>query len=109
MVLVMSSLFRMIASLSRTLARALALVTILALALVIYSGFVIPATYMHGWARWINYLDPIAYGLEALLINEFHDRNYTCSSFVPSGNGYDETSLTRACSAVGSIAGQHSC
>ncbi|KAJ5671108.1 hypothetical protein N7507_000235 [Penicillium longicatenatum] len=83
MVLVMSSLFRTIASLSRTLTQALAPVTILVLALVIYSGFIIPLSYIHGWARWINYLDPIAYGLEALMINEFHGRNYTCSSFVP--------------------------
>jgi ABC-type multidrug transport system permease subunit len=77
MVLVMSSLFRTIASLSRTLTQALAPVTILVLALVIYSGFVIPLPYMHGWARWINYLDPIAYGLEALMVNEFHGHNYT--------------------------------
>ena len=106
MVLVMSSLFRTIASISRTLAQALAPVTIFVLALVIYSGFVIPVEYMHGWARWINYLDPIAYGLEALMINEFHDRNYVCSNFVPTGPGYNDDSKTRVCSSVGSVAGQ---
>ena len=106
MVLVMSSLFRTIASISRTLAQALAPVTIFVLALVIYSGFVIPVEYMHGWARWINYLDPIAYGLEALMINEFHDRNYICSNFVPTGPGYNDDSKTRVCSSVGSVAGQ---
>ncbi|KAJ5702941.1 hypothetical protein N7488_010489 [Penicillium malachiteum] len=106
MVMVMSSLFRTIASISRTLAQALAPVTIFVLALVIYSGFVIPTEYMHGWARWINYIDPIAYGLEALMINEFHDRNYACSNYVPRGPGYNENPKARVCSSVGSVAGQ---
>ncbi|KAJ5273331.1 hypothetical protein N7478_008456 [Penicillium angulare] len=106
MVMVMSSLFRTIASVSQTLTQALAPFTIFILALVIYSGFVIPIDYMHGWARWINYLDPISYGLEALMINEFHDREYVCSNFVPRGPGYDDNPATPVCSSVGSIAGQ---
>ncbi|KAJ5925119.1 hypothetical protein N7454_007758 [Penicillium verhagenii] len=106
MVLAMSSLFRSIAAFSRTLTQALAPVTIFVLALVIYAGFAIPPSYMHGWARWINYLDPIAYGLEALIINEFHGRNYPCSSFVPSGSGYDGSLTTSICSVAGSVAGQ---
>ncbi len=57
--LTMSMFFRTIASLSRTLAGAMAPAAILILALVIYTGFVIPTRYMLGWSRWINYLDPI--------------------------------------------------
>ncbi|KAJ5569558.1 uncharacterized protein N7459_008988 [Penicillium hispanicum] len=106
LVLVMSSLFRTIASLSRTLSQALSPTVVLMLALVIYSGFPITTPYMHGWSRWINYIDPIAYGLEALMINEFHHRNYTCSLFVPSGPGYTDNPKTRACAAVGSVTGQ---
>lgn len=49
--LVMSVMFRTIASLSRTLSQALAPAAILILAIVIYIGFVIPITYMLGWAR----------------------------------------------------------
>jgi ATP-binding cassette subfamily G (WHITE) protein 2 (PDR) len=25
---------------------------------------------MHPWFRWINYLDPVAYAFESLMINE---------------------------------------
>lgn len=80
--------------------------SILILALVIFTGFVIPVDYMLGWCRWINYLDPVAYGFEALMINEFHNRNFTCDSFVPSGPGYEDVDgLNRACSVVGAKPG----
>ncbi|KAI5452128.1 Multidrug resistance protein [Naganishia albida] len=103
--LTMSMFFRSIASLSRTLSQALAPAAILILALVIYTGFALPVTrdsYMHGWSRWINYLDPIAYGFESLMINEFHSRQFPCVAFVPSYG----TGLERSCSTVGSVPGQ---
>ena len=43
---------------------------VIILALIIYTGFAIPITYMHPWFRWINYLDPVSYAFEALMINE---------------------------------------
>ncbi|KAF5012146.1 hypothetical protein FDECE_1795 [Fusarium decemcellulare] len=109
MVMSMSGIFRSIASLSRTLSQAMVPASILILALVIFTGFVIPVDYMLGWCRWINYLDPVAYGFEALMINEFHNRNYTCTEFVPSAliEGYENVSdANRACSAVGAVPGQ---
>lgn len=51
MMLTMSMLFRGVASISRTLEQAMAPASLLILALVIYTGFVIPTTYMLGWAR----------------------------------------------------------
>ncbi|KAL9949874.1 ZEB2-regulated ABC transporter 1 [Verticillium nonalfalfae] len=108
MVLTMSGIFRSIASLSRTLSQAMVPASILILALVIFTGFVIPVDYMLGWCRWINYIDPVGYGFEALMINEFHNRDFTCNAFVPSSAvaGYEDISSTnRACSAVGSVAG----
>jgi ATP-binding cassette, subfamily G (WHITE), member 2, PDR len=104
--LTMSMFFRVIASVSRTLSQAMAPAAILILALVIYTGFVIPTGYMLGWSRWINYMDPIAYGFESLMINEFHNRNFTCSSFVPSGPGYSNVAPDQQiCTAVGSTPG----
>ncbi|KIW89320.1 uncharacterized protein Z519_10174 [Cladophialophora bantiana CBS 173.52] len=102
--LVMSMLFRTIASVSRTLSQALAPAAILILAIVIYTGFAIPVNYMLSWARWINYLDPVAYGFEALMINEFSGRNFDCAVYVPSGPGYSDSN--RVCSTVGSRPGQ---
>ncbi|KAJ9635209.1 Multidrug resistance protein [Coniosporium tulheliwenetii] len=104
--LTMSMLFRTIASVSRTLSQAMAPAAILILAIVIYTGFTIPRPYMLGWARWLSYIDPVAYGFESLMINEFHNRNFSCSIFVPSGGPYDTVDpIQRVCSAVGSTAG----
>ena len=69
-ILAMSMIFRTIGALSRSLAQAMAPAAILILALVIYTGFAIPVRDMHPWFRWINYLDPVAYAFEALMINE---------------------------------------
>jgi ABC-type multidrug transport system permease subunit len=66
----MSMIFRSIGSLSRSLAQALAPAAVFILALIIYTGFTIPTRDMHPWFRWINYIDPVAYAFEALMINE---------------------------------------
>lgn len=105
--LVMSMMFRTIASVTRTLEQALAPSAIIITALVISTGFVIPTTYMAGWARWINFINPVAYGFEAIMANEFHNRDFTCSSYVPFGGPYDDVSpVNKACVAIGSVLGQ---
>ncbi|KAK4654368.1 Multidrug resistance protein [Podospora pseudocomata] len=107
-VLVMSMIFRTIASSTRTLSQAMVPAAAIILALVIFTGFVIPIDYMPGWCRWINYIDPLAYSFESLMVNEFHGRNFTCTQFVPNLMipGYGDISpANRACSAIGSIAG----
>ncbi|TPX16070.1 uncharacterized protein E0L32_004065 [Thyridium curvatum] len=109
MVLAMSGIFRSISSLSRTLSQAMVPASILILALVIFTGFVVPVDYMLGWCRWINYVDPVAYGFEALMINEFHDREFECTAYVPSpalAAYKNATSDHIACSAVGAKPGR---
>lgn len=103
--LTMSMLFRTIASVSRTLSQAMAPAAILILAIVVFTGFAQPVTYMLGWCRWINYLDPVAYGFEALMVNEFSGRNYDCSQYIPAGYG-DLSQQQTVCTTVGSVAGQ---
>jgi ATP-binding cassette, subfamily G (WHITE), member 2, PDR len=77
------------------------------LALVIYTGFTVPTRDMVPWFRWMNYLDPIAYGFESLMINEFSHRDFPCAQFIPSGSGYENAEpLQRACNTRGSIAGE---
>lgn len=107
-VMTMSMIFRTIGSASRTLSQAMVPTAMLILDLVIFTGFVIPIDYMLGWCRWLNYLDPLAYAFESLMVNEFHDREFQCNAFVPSdavpgygGNG----DAHRACSSPGSVAG----
>ncbi|KAF4944492.1 hypothetical protein FGADI_12668 [Fusarium gaditjirri] len=108
-VLVMSMIFRTIASATRSLFQALVPAAILILDLVIFTGFVIPKRYMLGWCKWLYYIDPIAYAFEAVVVNEFHNRDYTCNEFVPNPAvaGYgDVGSENRVCSAVGAEPGR---
>jgi len=108
-VLVMSMIFRTIASGSRTLSQAMVPAAILILDLVIFTGFVIPIAYMPDWCRWLNYVDPLAYAFESFMVNEFSGREFQCNQFVPSNQvpGYENISdQFRACSAVGSVPGQ---
>ncbi|KAK0644573.1 ABC-2 type transporter-domain-containing protein [Cercophora newfieldiana] len=107
-VMTMSMMFRMIASVTRTLSQAMVPAAIIILALVIFTGFAIPLDYMLGWCRWLNYIDPVAYAFEALMVNEFHGREFSCSAYVPSPQiplYANVGSVNRVCSAVGSAAG----
>jgi ATP-binding cassette subfamily G (WHITE) protein 2 (PDR) len=105
--LVMSMFFRSIAALSRSLVQALAPAAVLILGLVMYTGFTIPPVYMLGWSVWIRYINPVSYGFESLMINEFHNRNFDCNQYVPSGPGYEGIDgLNHACMGTGSVPGQ---
>lgn len=106
--LCISMFFRSIAAMSRTLSQAMAPAALFILALIIYTGFAIPTRDMHPWFRWINYLNPVAYAFEALMINEFHKLKIPCSPemFVPAGPGYENiTAEQRICSTTGAAAG----
>ncbi|KAK9722189.1 Multidrug resistance protein [Basidiobolus ranarum] len=106
--LTMSMIFRTIAATSRTLSQALVPAAILILGLIIYTGFTIPTRNMLGWSRWMNYIDPIAYAFESFMVNEFHDRAFPCSVFVPSGGDYISASPeNKICSTVGAVAGSN--
>lgn len=50
----------------------------------------------------------MAYGFEAVMVNEFNDRRFECSSFVPSGPTYQNvTPKQRACAVQGSQPGEN--
>ena len=108
--LTMSMVFRTIAATSRTLSQALVPAAILILGLVIYTGFTIPTRNMLGWSRWMNYIDPIAYGFESLIVNEFHGRDFPCppTSMIPFGPSYLKVgAFNKICSEKGAKAGQN--
>ncbi|KAM0233020.1 hypothetical protein ACHAPO_007486 [Fusarium lateritium] len=95
-----------IGALSRSLPEALAPASIFCLALAIYTGFSIPIKDMVPWFRWLNYLNPVAYAFEGLMINEFHGRAIECSRFVPQGPEYERVSSNeRICATTGAAAG----
>ncbi|KAH6673047.1 ABC-2 type transporter-domain-containing protein [Halenospora varia] len=103
-VMAMSGLFRSVASVSRTEQQAMVPASIMLLALLIFTGFVVPVDYMLGWSRWINYLNPVAYGYESLMVNEFHDRKFPCSTYIPDYSNVNTSNV--ACVAIGAIPGQ---
>ena len=104
--LVMSHMFRSIGAVSNSIAEAMTPATVILLAMIIFTGFVIPTPKMLGWSRWINYINPVGYVFESLMVNEFHNRDFSCAEFVPSGANYQNArNANRVCSAVGSIPG----
>ena len=105
--LVMSHFFRTIGAVTTSLAGAMTPSTILLLAMVIYTGFVIPKPSMLGWAKWITYINPVSYIFESIMVNEFYDRQFECSQYIPSGPGYENVdSKNKVCTAVGSVPGE---
>lgn len=99
----MSMMIRLIASSSRSVSQAEVPASILLMGLFIFTGFVVPVDYMLGWCRWMNYIDPLGYAFEAMMINEFQDRDFKCTNFVPSYSYATDTE--HICDTVGAKAG----
>ncbi|KAF2008613.1 pleiotropic drug resistance protein, ABC superfamily [Aaosphaeria arxii CBS 175.79] len=107
MTLAMSAFFRFFASITKTISQALAPSSVILLVLILYTGFALPVKYMRGWISWIRWLNPISYGFESAMINEFDGRKFECASYVPSGPAYmDIRPDQRACSVKGSVPGE---
>lgn len=84
-VLVMSMVFRSIGSLSRTIEQTSAPSSTLIVLTIIYTGFVIPPSYMKPWLAWFRWVNPMAYTYESLMINEVR---MTRSGSPNTTNGY---------------------
>lgn len=103
--IMMSFFFRTIGGATPTLQVAMVPAGVLLFAMTTWAGFVIPMPRLHGtWSRWITYINPLYYAYEALMTNEFHNRYFECSEFIPSSQFHVGSSFT--CSAVGSIPGE---
>jgi len=53
---VMSAVFRTMGAITKTVSQAMTLAGVLVLALVVYTGYVLPTSYMHPWFAWIHYI-----------------------------------------------------
>ncbi|KAJ7364390.1 pleiotropic drug resistance ABC transporter [Mycena albidolilacea] len=108
MSLTMKAFFRAIAAAFKNPAPAQSLAGLMVLVLVLYTGYSIPKPSMIGALRWITYINPLRYGFEAVVANEFHTLKGSCASLVPQGPGYENVSLTnQVCATVGSVQGQN--
>src|SRR4051794_11040718 len=102
----MSQIYRSIAASTKTVSQALAIAGVVTLAIVIYTGFVIPRPLMHPWFKWISWINPVAYAFEGLFVNELHGRTFACSQLVPSGGGYALDGQSFICAIAGAVAGE---
>ncbi|CZT10569.1 probable ABC1 transport protein [Rhynchosporium graminicola] len=105
-ILTMSQIYRSIAASTKTVSQALAIAGVATLAIVIYTGFVIPRPLMHPWFKWISWINPVAYAFEGLFVNELHGQRFACSQIVPSGPGYPSVGNEFVCAVAGAVAGQ---
>lgn len=105
-ILTMSQIYRSIAASTKTVAQALSIAGVTTLAIVIYTGFVIPRPLMHPWFKWISWINPVAYAFEGLFVNELHGQRFACSNIVPTGPGYTQTADNFVCAIAGAVVGQ---
>ncbi|KAG1763106.1 ABC-2 type transporter-domain-containing protein [Suillus occidentalis] len=104
----MKAFFRMVAACFKTESAATSLAGVVVVVVALFTGYTIPKPNIPGALRWIMYINPVRYGFEALLMNEFHSLNGTCSMLVPSGPGYENISLAnQVCATVGAQPGQN--
>lgn len=54
---------------------------------IVYTGYLIPPTKMHPWFKWLIWINPVQYGYEALMSNEFYKLQIQCEPpfLVPQG------------------------
>ena len=106
-ILCLTAFFQMIASLTKVPSTANTIGGVAVSILAIYTGYMIATPDMHPWFRWLNYINPLAYGFESILANEFHGREMPCNLLVPSGPGYQNVSINnQVCAFAGSVPGQ---
>ena len=101
----MTSFFRALATITKTVDLALTLSGVGILILVVLTGYVIPIRDVGWWFRWMAYVNPIQYSFEALMVNEFNGRPAeTCASLIPAGPSYTNVA-NQVCAITGGVPG----
>ncbi|KAH6898033.1 putative ABC transporter [Thelonectria olida] len=102
----MTAFFRLIGAAFPTFDAATKVSGLSIVAMFVYMGYMIIKPEMHPWLVWIFWINPMAYGFEALLGNEFHDLEVDCVGpyLIPNGPGYADGNGGQACAGVGGAA-----
>jgi ATP-binding cassette subfamily G (WHITE) protein 2 (SNQ2) len=109
-VVMMTALYRMLASLSPEIDTAVRFSGIGLNILIIHAGYVIPKPQLlndYIWFGWLFWVNPFSYAFEAGLSNEISNRHVECDpidTFPPSGPGVDPEN--QGCALAGSVPGQ---
>ncbi|KAE8343763.1 hypothetical protein BDV24DRAFT_172446 [Aspergillus arachidicola] len=101
--MVMTALFRAVGALFTTFDGASKVSGFLISALIMYTGYMITKPQMHPWFGWIYWINPLAYGFDALLSSEFHNKIIPCvgTNLIPTGPGYENVPDHQSCAGVG--------
>lgn len=85
----MYSFFRAIGAWCKSLDIATRITGVAIQVLIVYTGYLIPPTKMHPWFKWLTWINPVQYGFEALMANEFYNLEIQCEPpyLVPMGPG----------------------
>ena len=102
----MYSFFRAVGSLCASLDIATRITGVAIQALIVYTGYLVPPQKMHPWFKWLIWINPVQYGFEALMANEFHNLDIQCVApyLVPEGPG--ASPQYQSCLIAGSQPGQ---
>lgn len=99
---VMTAFFRMIGAAFKNFDAASKISGFSVTASILYIGYQIPKPDMHPWFVWIYWINPLSYGFEALLGNEFHDQVIPCvnANLIPNFLPEYQGSTSAACAGV---------
>nr|POF17883.1 brefeldin a resistance protein [Quercus suber] len=101
----MYAFFRAIGALVGSLDIATRVTGVAIQALIVYTGYLIPPGKMHPWFKWIKYINPVQYGFEGLMSNEFYNLEIQCISPFLVPQGPNASSQYQSCTIQGSTPG----
>jgi ABC-type multidrug transport system permease subunit/ABC-type multidrug transport system ATPase subunit len=100
----MTALFRALGAAFPTFDAAAKVSGLIISASIMYTGYMIKKFQMNDrpWLVWLYWINPLAYGFDALLSNEFHGKSIDCvgTNLIPNGPGYTDVSH-QSCAGVG--------
>ena len=102
----MYSFFRAIGALSKSLDVATRITGVAIQVLIVYTGYLIPPEKMHPWFKWLMYINPVQFGFESLMANEFYNLQIQCVPPYVVPQGPATSPQFQSCTIQGSQPGQ---
>lgn len=102
-----AAFFRLIAYISPNIDLAHTMSSVSLISMILYTGYLIPYSAMRGWFIWIYWINPLAYALGGLMMNEFRGLTFSCNgpTLVPSGAPQYSNVANQVCTIQGSVPG----
>jgi ABC-type multidrug transport system permease subunit/ABC-type multidrug transport system ATPase subunit len=71
-------------------------------ALILYMGYQIPKPAMHPWFVWIYWINPLAYGFESIMANEFEGQTIECAynNLIPNYLPQYQDAAHQSCAGI---------